>query len=340
MNYTDKINIYVPEQIGTQLLNDARQFEIYKNDGETINRNKFLNMVTTGYHEQFVLEGRKAFNSVYDLLMDKGIGDTFAKEAASLVVNDLSNQRVTRRKGIKSTKLSIKPTKDTAMLIAQAVQDIAFDESISRHFCNMLISYSKHPLPDRERIVFRKSFDFIERMCEKQQAISFTTIWDKKRIHTVVPYMITTGKEEMFHYLLCEEYDDHLSKYVARSYRISRIENMGLAGINKMINPEIISCLKKMREYGPQFSINEDETVMVRMTPYGERLYKRISYGRPLYCSIIKKEDGNYYTFNCSEDQVFLYFRRFEKGDAVIISPERLRERMIEFHRSALDAYV
>ena len=45
MSDLDKINIYVPEHIGTVIDNDAELFEVLKKDGRTINRNRFLSLL-------------------------------------------------------------------------------------------------------------------------------------------------------------------------------------------------------------------------------------------------------------------------------------------------------
>lgn len=51
-------------------------------------------------------------------------------------------------------------------------------------------------------------------------------------------------------------------------------------------------------------------------------------------------EDGHYFFFKCSKDQIYFYFRRYEAGAAEIIYPESLRKRMIEFHERTLNAYI
>ena len=62
-------------------------------------------------------------------------------------------------------------------------------------------------------------------------------------------------------------------------------------------------------------------------------------YSRPPYERIEHREDGHYYYFNCSGEQVLFYFQRFGWGSAEVISPAYLRTRMIELHKSALEGY-
>lgn len=42
MSEQDKINIYVPREVGEVLDSDNEMFEVFKPDGMTLNRNQFL----------------------------------------------------------------------------------------------------------------------------------------------------------------------------------------------------------------------------------------------------------------------------------------------------------
>ena len=95
--------------------------------------------------------------------------------------------------------------------------------------------------------------------------------------------------------------------------------------------------LEKMREKGPQYAINRDEAVKVKMTEKGIDLYRRIYLDRPLFDDKTIPADG-IYTFSCSEEQAFFYFRKFPGDTAVIISPDSLRQRMLDFHEKAARA--
>lgn len=105
------------------------------------------------------------------------------------------------------------------------------------------------------------------------------------------------------------------------------------------IDDSVVCNLDRMLQYGPQYMINDGEESCVRLTESGVRNFSRIYYGRPMVERVEDKEDGHYYYFNCSKDQIFFYFRRFGYEDAEIISPEPLRKKMIDFHSMALKMY-
>ena len=92
-------------------------------------------------------------------------------------------------------------------------------------------------------------------------------------------------------------------------------------------------------EYGPQYIINDEEISCIRLSDSGVRNYSRIYYGRPIVDRIEEREDGHYYYFKGSKDQIFFYFRRFGFEDAEIVYPEQLRRKMMEFHSKACEMY-
>ena len=60
----EKINIYVPENIGAMIESDATMFEVYKKDGRTINKNRFLGMLIIGYYNDYVTEAKAAYDAI------------------------------------------------------------------------------------------------------------------------------------------------------------------------------------------------------------------------------------------------------------------------------------
>lgn len=60
----EKINIYVPDKVGWILENDASLFEIFKRDGRTVNKNRFLSMLITGFYGQYVQEYTQKYDAI------------------------------------------------------------------------------------------------------------------------------------------------------------------------------------------------------------------------------------------------------------------------------------
>ena len=338
MSDLEKINIYVPEYVGATLDKDASMFEIYKKDGRTINRNRFLSMLILGYYNTYVSECQNTRDKVVTELIRQGVGKRESSTIAEGIVNNIFLPEVPSRKGKNPSRLSLKPTTETEGLILIIMNNLSGNDFISQYFCRMFMSYCQKSFYEREQIIFRDNYDLLRDACDKNKPITFSTIWSPKRLHTVIPYRLAVGHDELFNYLLCSEIDRETGKEEARAYRLNRISKINYSRMYSHISEETLSYLNRMLRYGPQFMINDDEESCVKLTDSGRRNFSRIYFGRPLEDRIEEKPDGHYYYFKGSKEQVFLYFRRFG-SDAEVISPAELRERMAVFHIKAYENY-
>ena len=335
----EKINIYVPDNVGRILENDASLFEIFKRDGRTVNKNRFLSMLITGFYGQYVQE----YTQKYDAIKKEMAGVVKSAEKRDLLADSILKNvilpEVPTRKGKNPKRLSLKPTKDTESLIVKIMTDLGDSDYISQYFCRLLMSYCDKPLNEREQIIFRDNYELLDEACKSNRPVAFTTIWNKDVVHEVIPYRVVIGQGEMFNYLVCAEQDERNGVQVAKTFRINRITNLNRSNRMGTISDDVKRHLDMMLHYGPQFAINDDEEICVKLTDYGEKSYNRIYYGRPMGDRIEHGEDAHYYYYKCSADQVFLYFRRFTGNSAEIIRPEALRLRMRKFHADALKQY-
>ena len=339
MSDLEKINIYVPTHIGAILDNDANMFEILKKDGRTINRNRFLSMLILGYHNSYVTECQKSYEAIANELVEHGIDPDKSSELADQILKKVVLPDVPSRKGKNPSKLSLKPTKDTEGLILNIMYNLVGDDFISQYFCRMLMSYCEKPFSEREQVVFRDNYERLKEACDQTRPVTFSTIWNPKVMHTVIPYQLAVGHEELFNYLLCAEKNSGSGKQEARTYRLNRIAKINYSRESNIIADNVLQNLDKMLHYGPQYMINDDEESCVRLTESGRKNFSRMYYGRPQVDRIEERSDGHYYYFKGSKDQVFFYFRRFGFDDAEIISPESLRQKMSEFHLKAYENY-
>lgn len=335
----DKINIYVPQNIGTILDNDAVQFEVLKKDGYTVNKNKFLSMLIQGYYDDYIIEARTKHNAICSILSENGINGEQQEKIAEEILKKVILPEVPSRKGKNPVKLSLKPTKDTIPLIQYIMDDIGADDYISQFFCRMLMSYCEKPFSTREQILFKSKYDFILSACESQASIRFTTIWNLVDVHEVIPYKIVVGTEEMYNYLLCGERNKKSGKMEAMSYRLNRIDALRWGTTRETLTEEVVTYLERMIQYGPQFAINDDEETCVKLTEEGRKFFNRIYYGRPKVEQMEHVDGAWLYYFRCSKEQLYQYFKRFENGRVEVIMPEKLRIRIMEFHSQELKLY-
>ena len=138
-------------------------------------------------------------------------------------MNKVVLPEVPSRKGKNPSKLSLKPTNETEGIILSILDTLSEGEYLSQYLCRMLLSYSEKPFSERERIIFQNNYEFLKNACEHVKPITISTIWNTKAIHTVIPYRLATGREEMFNYLLCAEIDTSSGKQEAKAYRLNRV---------------------------------------------------------------------------------------------------------------------
>ena len=167
-----------------------------------------------------------------------------------------------------------------------------------------------------------------------------TTKGSPNKVREIVPYSVTMGTEEMYLYLLCQEEDEVNHRMKAGVYALHHIENVSFGRSNGVLEPQIKTWLDCMTKKGPQYSINEDTEICVRLNDKGVKDYRKIYFGRP-QCDEVRVENGYHYlTYrNCSMNQLYLYYRRFDPDNAEIIAPNELRERLHEFFHKGESTY-
>ena len=336
MSDLEKLSIYVPETLATALDRDAALFEIFKRDGRSINRNRFLSQLLIGYHDSYTEELAQLTHIVTKVIDDSMVMAADGDGLARRIVQAITSPIPEGQRGSDFKCISLKPTNKTEGLIREILDDLG-NENRSRYFYGMLASYCDKPSNVRERIVLKESVDLLEEACEQRKMVSFTTTWDKDTIHRVVPYKLVAGQDERLNYLLCFEESNRNRQTLA--YRLCRICRPRVLGVSGTIPEYADHHLALMEQHGPQYAINDDEQACVRLTPKGVITYQRVYLGRPTYERAVHDESGELYYFNCSSDQLFLYFRRFGPGEAEVIAPTSLRDRIISFHTGALEMY-
>lgn len=338
MSEQDKINIYIPREVGDLLDSDNEMFEVFKPDGMTLNRNQFLTQLVIGYYDAYAreLQGKNAaiMDALSPFLTDRAACD----QIASSILDQISLPRTSKRVGKKARHLSLKPTNKTASLIRKIRGEIESVDYVSQYLARMLVSYSKKPFSQRERIVFKDNYDMLVSCCKKTQPVYFCTVGKGHTVHEVVPYMVVTGPEEMYNYLLCQVDDELTHQPKAQAYRLNRIRGLNRSAKAATLQDSVREWLEIMRKQGPQYAINDDKEVCVRLTSKGRGMYNKIYFGRPAYVREENKPDGCYQYYQCSHNQLELYFRRFG-AEAEIISPEPLRNKIAEFYRLASQVY-
>ena len=176
----------------------------------------------------------------------------------------------------------------------------------------------------REEIIFNNTFKQIREAIKNNKKVG---IKYHSTARIINPYFIEVSSKENRAYLFCycEKNEDF------RNYRISDIENIW--NLQKEIHikdKDYIEAIKK--NFDPFLSYGN--FIKIRMTEEGKALYERVNQNRPK----LVKEEGDIYTFECSEKLAKVYFAQFY-DDIEIIEPESLRESFKENFKRTYEIY-
>ena len=224
------------------------------------------------------------------------------------------------------------------MLLIEDIKSACIDESISTTFRRLFSSYLTLPTYTRERIIYKENYDLLTQAIESGKSVTFNTTKNRDITHIVHPYKIVFGTEEIFNYLLCSEMDSE-GILRARTYRLCRIENLRNSKTNVNFTDKVKEYLERMIKYSPAYEINGFDEICVHLTEAGHKSYSMVYYQRPQYTRIQVEGPGYLYFFNCSAEHIERYFRRFNPGEAVVLKPNKLNQRIQEFYQSSLNAY-
>lgn len=334
----EKMSIYIPHYIKLKLDEDAKQFEIFKANGIEINLNAFLGNLILGFYDQFYLECQRNVQRVEEVLrknIRRATMDNISEVSKEILrAMSIEQKAYSSRKEV---KISLKPTLKTAGFI-QDIKKSNKDDSISNTFSRLFTSYLNRPTYIREQIIHKETYDALHDAIQSNHPISFSTHQNPDLVHTVFPYKVAWGREELFNYLLCAEFNSD-GVLQAKSYRLSRINGCRKSRAEIVLDESVIERLEKMIEYGPAFEINDEELCTVFLTEQGHRSYQQIYFQRPEADSIEQLSDGYLYSFHCSKEHIKRYFRRFDAGQSRIVKPEWLKNEVVEEYKRIIGSY-
>ena len=332
-----KLKFYIPEETYKQMKDDAKLFEIFKSDRATPNMNRFITLLILGFYETYLDEYLNIQSEIKKLAAGY-LDEENALSLADSILQKVFLPEIRKKRGTKSAALSYKVTSETSGICSSVSNAVNKEESVSSFFAKMFISYCSRPLSERERIIFCSNFLNLKKYCSNRTVVSFEHSLSGKTF-TVIPYEMVTGKEEIFNYLLAQIKDEKTGDSMAISFRLNRIKNLRRSRESGLLTDNVKSRLDRMKTHSPQYAINSDDIISVRLSTEGLRLYNVIYYARPQFIKSEPADDGVILYFDCSENQLLQYFGRFETG-AEILSPQSVRQKLIEFHEGALESYL
>lgn len=202
--------------------------------------------------------------------------------------------------------------------------------------------YASKSFYEREGIILRNKIEELKACIAANQLIVLTINGNVQKRYEVKPYLICADSDYNYHYLVgMSRRSGTENEEMPVSFRISRITNIkhSFSRSGKTTVEQKQRIDERLKTSGVQFMLGETETIRIRLTEQGKKLYDSVLHLRPPFVNRIQNEDASWiYTFNCTSMQAEFYFFKFG-ADAVIEYPDQLREKFKDNYRSAVEAY-
>lgn len=323
----EKIKVSLQKSVVDLLKKDCEDFKITKPSGAP-NMNQFINTLIANYYEEFSAGEEKLHDDIQRALFS--IPEAYKKNAFNEIIKVIVKRTDTPAYAKKSVTLSFKPTKGSERAINYIETVILKNESVSSFYRRLFTSYSQKTKNEREKIIFKDTYELLCKAVEKNVQACITIKADGHVFDDVSIYSVSSAKDELFNYVLC------YSRKNNHTLRLASIKDVFLLPHKANIPASNAELFRRQVECGAQYPIypSDDSPIRVELTEKGKELFKKIYLYRPTPVSI----KGNIYTFNCSANQLLYYFERFGEN-ALILSPKRIGIFMRNYYYYALKKY-
>ena len=324
---TEKYKIYIPEEMKSRLYNDAELFEFFKKDG-SINLNAFLKELLVNYFDQYREKKAELLNTILtDLGSFPSISGEDAEAIADKIINIYMKSNISKNERNVAVTLTVSGRSYDVMRSIE--NNMLAESSLSQYINDLFASYLSFSRDNREKIIFKDTFEGLEKAIRNKRIITFSTTSAPELIFKAKPYMIASSKEEQCNYLLCTD----ANKRLLHTYRVSRITALYTTSDTFITDEDDLKNLQEIARRNPQSTARNVDAV-VQLTDRGVHKFHMIVKNRP---EVLRRE-GNTFYFNWPKGALEDYFRRLGY-DAVIVSPEECRTSMRTFYGRSLDAY-
>lgn len=217
-----------------------------------------------------------------------------------------------------------------------------YDGIPGRFLKAVIEEYARKTAYEREGILLREIIEELQSCIDSHQLVVITLNGPNHTRQEVRPFSICSDPGCNYHYLVGmtrkagTAYPDRVA-----SYRISRISSVkrSHSRSGKISAAQIQEIERKLHDDGVQFLIQDSETISVRLTEQGKKMYESQAHLRPLFSERKKHPDGSWsYTFDCTQMQAEFYFFKFG-ADAIIEHPSELRDKILKRFLDAVEVY-
>lgn len=191
-------------------------------------------------------------------------------------------------------------------------------------FKKIFYDYIDIPKYKREKLIFKDTVEELKKSIDKRKKVE---IKFKEENRIIEPYFIKEAGGESRNYIhaFCEKNNEY------RNFRLSKVKVIRvLSDSQQKHNEKYLTEIKN--NFDPFLSYGKE--VKVKLTSKGKEHYDLIVTNRPR----IIKQEGDIYTFECTDEKARIYFPHFY-DEAEVLEPKELREWFSEKNKSVYDLY-
>lgn len=309
-------------------------------------RNRILNLVLSLYRESADASIAMACDAYQEKLEQelKDLPDTSEKEALIAKLRETRCAELIQSASAYPAGTAFKFQLDKenyAYFKVRQGQDTerAYNGSVGQYIKAIIEEYARKPLVEREKIIYGEWIDQIEYAIAEHRILKLTLKSGWR--YEVKPYCICTDPGYNYNYLVgLSKTQDRIMQKQVSAFRLSNISKMRVTSRSSRLKAEEKKTIEdKLRSAGVQFLLQETDSICIRLTAKGKRMYDTQLHLRPPFLSQNENPDGTWeYEFMCTPLQVQYYFFKFG-ADAEILSPKELRDSFKTQYAKALERY-
>ena len=275
-----------------------------------------------------------------------------ATQALSLLLDaekqrllELSNQRLKEKGHSFSFRIS-KEILDQLRSTAVQAEAVYYHDNVGAYIKALLEEYCLHPYAQRELIYYAHDVQCIRtaialkkrlKLCLRNSRLSTDgcTVYIK-------PYGLLQDAGNKYNYIVGMLSDSHDSDtFMYASVRLSSVIRCAMMQkTGNLSTEERREIQRRIRDSGvPYLSSGiHTQTIKVRLTDEGIRMYNSMLHLRPMYISKYQHNDAWIYEFDCLLWQAEIYFFKFGP-DALILEPTELFTKFRSKYNAAVQVY-
>lgn len=201
----------------------------------------------------------------------------------------------------------------------------------SQYLRAVIEEYCSLTFIEREKIFKKETYDIINDAIDKKLVLHIPNAKNHDQIFVVYPHEIVDNKSNTQSYLLCyskiKGIKDSKMKIVSFSMARLNISEANVTSQHFNLTKEQEKNIENVLQHqSVEYLLNEPESIEIRLTETGKKIYNSRIYMRPKRTEI---KDNNIWVFNCTQLQAYNFFFSFGEN-AEIINPPELRNRFIQ----------